>query len=36
MIDRFSKLEVILWAFLAENNFLNARILFIGARLPHG
>jgi len=36
MTERFSKLEVIFWAFLAKNNFVNARILFIGARLPHG
>ena len=36
MIERFSKLEVIFWAILAENNFVNVRILFIRARLLHG
>jgi len=29
----FSKLEVIFCVFLAENNFVNALILFIRARL---
>jgi hypothetical protein len=28
----FSKLEIIFCAFLAENNFFNALIPFIGAR----
>ena len=36
MIDRFSKLEVIFCTLLAENNLINALILFIRARRTHG
>ncbi len=36
MIDHFSKLEVILCTLLAENNFINALILFTRARRTHG